>query len=349
MSSFWAGKRVLVTGHTGFKGSWLSYWLHRMGADVSGLALAPDTTPALFDQLQLDGLIDHMVGDIRDPDLVAQRINAVQPDVVFHLAAQPLVLQSYETPLETWQTNVMGSLHVMQALRALTKRCAVVMVTTDKVYDNLEDGRAYGEDHPLGGHDPYSASKAAMEIAISSWRKSFLAGTDLRMASARAGNVIGGGDWADNRIVPDIIRALQSEQDIVVRNPSAVRPWQHVLEPLAGYLVLAERIWSSDEPAYQSAFNFGPDQAAARPVADLLSEALRHWPGHWQDASSNAAPHEANLLSLDSSKSATLLGIKPRWTFEQTIEQTIGWYRAVNDGRSAVEITTAQLDQFGAV
>ena len=349
MSSFWTGKRVLVTGHTGFKGSWLSFWLNRLGAELAGMALAPDTDPCLFDQLKIKSLGDHMIGDVRAADLVARRVAEVNPDIIFHLAAQPLVLESYQTPLETWQTNVMGSLHIMQAIRELPGRCAVVMVTTDKVYDNLEDGSAYNEQHPLGGHDPYSASKAAMEIAVSSWRRSFLGGTDIRMASARAGNVIGGGDWASNRIVPDIVKALEAGQEIAVRNPETVRPWQHVLEPLAGYLALAEQLWSSDNPSFQSGFNFGPNPNSVRSVRDLVSEALRHWPGNWTDVRPKGAPHEAGLLSLDPSKSEALLGIKPRWTFEQTIEKTINWYRAVGDGKSAVDVTESQLRDFSTI
>lgn len=349
MSAFWAGKRVLVTGHTGFKGSWLAFWLSKLGADVAGMALAPDTTPSLFDQLKNETRVDHLIGDVRDVDLVARRVAEVQPDILFHLAAQPLVLESYQTPLETWQTNVMGSLHIMQALRDLSRPCAVVMVTTDKVYDNLEDGKAYGEQHPLGGHDPYSASKAAMEIAVSSWRRSFLSGTGIKMASARAGNVIGGGDWATNRIVPDIVRALKAGQEIAVRNPNTVRPWQHVLEPLAGYLALAEQLWSSDDPKFQSSFNFGPNPNSVRSVRDLVTEALLHWPGNWTDVARSGALHEAGLLSLDPAKSEALLDIKPRWTFEQTIEKTINWYRAVDGGASAVDVTTSQLSDFGTI
>lgn len=348
MSDFWNGKRVLITGHTGFKGSWLSLWLTRLGAEVSGMALVPDTSPALFEQLEIEPRVDHMIGDIRDAGLVAKRVTDVQPDILFHLAAQPLVIRSYQDPLETWQTNVMGSAHIMQAVRSLTGRCAVVMVTTDKVYENNEDGRAYSEDSPLGGHDPYSASKAAMEIAVSSWRRSFSQGTDIRMASARAGNVIGGGDWAENRIVPDIARALSTGQKIIVRNPGAVRPWQHVLEPLAGYMTLAERLWSSDDPAYQTGFNFGPDASQVRPVRDLVTQALRHWPGSWVDTPQKDAIHEAGLLSLDISKAQALLGVTPRWSFEKTIAETIRWYRDVGAGQSAVDVTLAQLSEFGA-
>ena len=347
MNNFWAGKRVLVTGHTGFKGGWLSFWLNRMGADVAGIALEAETGPSLFDQLGIGTLVDHMVGDIRNPDVVARRVTEVQPDVVFHLAAQSLVLESYQTPLATWQTNVMGSINVMQALRTLSGRCAVVMVATDKVYENLEDGTPYNEEHSLGGHDPYSASKAAMEIAVSSWRRSFLGDENIKTASARAGNVIGGGDWASNRIIPDIVRALTRGQSVAVRNPDAVRPWQHVLEPLAGYLALAEKLWSTDDPVYQSAFNFGPNPKDTRPVRDVVTEALRYWPGRWDDLAPEHAVHEAGLLSLDPSKSEKLLSHKPRWTFEQTIERTMNWYRAVGDGQSAIDVTAVQLSDFG--
>lgn len=349
MAAFWSGKHLLVTGHTGFKGSWLAFWLNKLGAEVAGMALAPDTTPCLFDQLKIETQVDHMIGDVRGADLVARRVAEVQPDVLFHLAAQPLVLESYQTPLETWQTNVIGSLHVMQALRDLSGRCAVVMVTTNKVYDNLEDGIAYDEQHPLGGHDPYSASKAPVEIAVSSWRRSFLSDTEIRVASARAGNVVGGGDWAANRIVPDIVNALKAGREIAVRNPNTVRPWQHVLEPLAGYLVLAEQLWSSDNPKIQSSFNFGPNPNSVRSVRDLVTEAFRHWPGSWEDVARSGTPHEAGLLSLDPAKSEALLGIKPRWTFEQTIESTINWCRAVDGGASAVDVTTSQLSDFGTI
>ena len=348
MSAFWEGRRVLITGHTGFKGSWLSFWLTRLGAEVSGMALVPETTPALFDQLEIAGRIDHMIGDIRDAELVAQRIGAVQPEIVFHLAAQPLVLASYKDPLETWQTNVMGSTHVMQALRNLKQRCAVVMVTTDKVYENQEDGRAYGEDAPLGGYDPYSASKAAMEIAVSAWRRSFMTGTDIRMASARAGNVIGGGDWAENRIVPDIMRALAAGAPVEIRNPAAVRPWQHVIEPLAGYLRLAERLWYSYDPALQSGFNFGPAPTDVRAVRDLVETALGYWPGTWADVSGADAPHEAGLLSLDPANALSLLGIVPRWSFDETVRETVRWYRDVSAGLSPVGVTAAQIDAYGA-
>ena len=345
--SFWSGKRVLVTGHTGFKGSWLTLWLTRMGARVAGLALAPDTTPALFEQLALADRIDHALGDIRNLDTVRARVAQIRPDVVLHLAAQPLVLASYEDPLETWSTNVMGSAHLLEALRALDHSCAVVMVTTDKVYLNVDAGQPFAETDPLGGHDPYSASKAAMEIAVDSWRKSFFGDHPVRIASARAGNVIGGGDWAANRLVPDLMRGLATGQEVAIRNPDATRPWQHVLEPLAGYLRLAERLWSGGA-AHARAYNFGPDAAATRTVRDLADTVLTHWPGSWRDTSGPGQRHEAALLSLDIGAARADLGITPRWDFDQTVEMTVEWYRAAHEGADPVALCLAQIEAFGA-
>jgi CDP-glucose 4,6-dehydratase len=347
MTGFWAGKRVLVTGHTGFKGSWLSLWLRELGADVHGLALEPDTDPAMFDQIGLAGQVDHAIGDIRDFDTVRRRVDQVQPDAVFHLAAQPLVLASYDDPLLTWDTNVMGSAHVLQAVRGLGHRCAVVMITTDKVYENREWVHPYRESDRLGGHDPYSASKAACELVVSSWRKSFLgADQPARVVSARAGNVIGGGDWAANRIVPDIVRALSDAEPIAVRNPAARRPWQHVLEPLSGYLRLAERIYGGAKLA--PSYNFGPEAQDVRPVSDLVETVLGHWPGAWVDQSDPKARHEAGLLSLGIELARTDLGYAPRWDFDAAIARTVEWYRAVADGGSAQDVTRAQIRAFGA-
>mgnify|MGYP001027206105 CR=1 FL=1 len=346
MSGFWQGKRVLVTGHTGFKGSWLSLWLTELGAQVYGVALAPDTDPALFDQLGLAQRLDHRIGDIRQTENLRHRVAEVRPDVVFHLAAQPLVLASYDDPLLTWDTNVMGTAHMLDALRGLDQPCAAVMITTDKVYENREWCHPYRESDALGGHDPYSASKAACELVISSYAKSFFAGSGVRVASARAGNVIGGGDWAENRIVPDIVRALSRGQAVPVRNGRARRPWQHVLEPLSGYLRLAEALSGSQDVA--SSYNFGPEAADVRPVSDLVAVALQHWPGEWQDRSNPDAPHEAGLLSLGIELARSDLGYSPRWDFAQAMEQTMGWYRAVLDGASALDVTRAQIRAFGA-
>lgn len=342
----WAGKRVLVTGHTGFKGSWLSLWLNELGAEVFGLALEPDTTPALFDQLGLATQMDHRIGDIRDAETLRARVADVRPDVVFHLAAQPLVLASYDDPLLTWDTNVMGTGHMLQALRGLEQPCTAVMITTDKVYENREWVHPYRESDRLGGHDPYSASKAACELVIASYRKSFFTDSPVRIASARAGNVIGGGDWAQNRILPDIARALSQGQVIPVRNPHARRPWQHVLEPLAGYLRLASAMMEGKDLA--TSYNFGPEINDVRPVVDLVNAALTHWPGRWQDQSDANARHEAGLLSLDIETARADLGYTPRWGFEVSVKHTIDWYRAVSDGASPIDTTLAQIRVFGA-
>jgi CDP-glucose 4,6-dehydratase len=294
-SEFWAGKRVLLTGHTGFKGSWLALWLSEMGAEVSGVGLPPDSDPHLFEQLGLERRLQaHHLVDIRDPEALAAISGECQPEVVLHLAAQPLVRRSYRDPLGTWATNVQGSLNLLEALKPLQHPCAVVMVTTDKVYANREWDYGYRENDRLGGHDPYSASKAAAEIAIQSWRSSFCGVAAhqtpfLAIATARAGNVIGGGDWAEDRIVPDAMRALAKGEPIPVRNPWATRPWQHVLEPLGGYLLLAEKLadaqGGSGANIYADAFNFGPSLEANRPVQELIEEVLLHWPGQWLDLS----------------------------------------------------------------
>lgn len=342
--AFWRGKRVLMTGHTGFKGSWLMLWLQQLGAEVHGMALQPDTTPSLFEQLYPDGDPGHFIGDIRDSETMCARVAQVEPDVVLHLAAQPLVLRSYRDPLETWQTNVMGTANLLEALKPTGRRMSVVIVTTDKVYENREWVHAYRETDRLGGHDPYSASKAACELVVDSYRKSFFAGTSIHVASARAGNVIGGGDWAENRIVPDLVRAVAAGASLEVRNPDAIRPWQHVLDPLAGYLVLAERLW--DDASLAQAFNFGPDTAGQRSVRALVEGALTRWQGCWTDASDAGAPHEAGRLTLATDKAHVRLGWAPRWSFEDTLARTIDWYRAVHEGESPRALTLAQIADF---
>ncbi|MBM5797857.1 MAG: CDP-glucose 4,6-dehydratase [Cyanobacteria bacterium K_Offshore_0m_m2_072] len=336
--SYWHGRRVLLTGHTGFKGSWLALWLIELGAQVTALALPPETEPSLFKQLGLDQRIDHRLGDIRDAEPLKELVLETSPEIVLHLAAQPLVRLSYIEPAPTWATNVMGTIHLLEALRLLDQPCSAVLITTDKVYRNNEWLYGYRENDPLGGHDPYSSSKAAAEIAIASWRSSFC-GTlphqtaHLRVASARAGNVIGGGDWAPDRIVPDAMRALGRGEVIGVRNPDATRPWQHVLEPLSGYLRLAEALAGSVEQA--TAFNFGPQLESNRPVRELVEEALRHWPGRWQDQSDANAPHEANLLNLVIDRAHHELGWAPRWDFATTVERTVNWYRRVQEGQAS--------------
>ncbi|MFN6189379.1 MAG: CDP-glucose 4,6-dehydratase [Planctomycetia bacterium] len=332
-----AGARVLVTGHTGFKGSWLCEWLLALGADVTGYALEPDTTPSLFAQLGLADRLRHHVGDIRDAGAVGKLVDATRPRFVFHLAAQPIVRRSYREAHYTWETNVMGTINVLEALRRLEEPCAAVMVTTDKCYENREWLFGYRENDPLGGHDPYSSSKAGAELAIASWRSSFFTeGHPVRIASARAGNVIGGGDWAEDRIVPDSMRALSRGEPIHVRNPSATRPWQHVLEPDSGYLALAAALaLRPEDRRLDSAFNIGPGHDANQPVRNLVAETLRHWPGEWIDHSSATAPHEASLLQLDNGKIEAIVGWRPAWTFREAVGRTVAWYRDMHEHRGA--------------
>ena len=354
--TFWRGRRVWLTGHTGFKGSWLALWLSEMGAQVTAVGLEPDGDPHLFHQLRLVERLSHHIADIRDGQAMAKISAASQPDVVLHLAAQPLVRRSYRDPLGTWSTNVQGSLQVLEALKGLEQPCAVVMITTDKVYANREWDYGYRENDRLGGHDPYSASKAAAEIAIASWRSSFCGAAahqspHLSIATARAGNVIGGGDWAEDRIVPDAMRSLGAGEAIQVRNPGATRPWQHVLEPLGGYLLLAENLYGShgqnDTNPYADAFNFGPQLEANRPVRDLVEEALKHWPGQWQDLSDPHAPHEAGRLHLQIDKAHHQLGWQPRWPFATTIQRTVDWYRQLHESPSDAEsLCLADLNAY---
>jgi len=342
---------VAVTGDTGFKGSWLSLCLKEMGAIVHGYALAPETQPALFDQLYLEKGILHSEGDIRNLDTVRQWIINVQPEVVFHLAAQPIVRRSYREAHLTWETNVIGTVNLLQSLRELKGSCAVVVVTTDKVYENQERAYAYNEGDRLGGHDPYSSSKAAVELAVSSWRKSFWQKKNLvRVATARAGNVIGGGDWSEDRILPDLARALAAGKTISVRNPLAVRPWQHVLDPIFGYLQLAKKLKEKSDPIWQSAFNFGPEATGFRTVSELVQNALQHWAGHWSVLAGSHAPHEATNLSLNIEKARQQLKWQPRWHFEEAVKQTVDWYRHVcQNPASAREMCLKQIKSYGSL
>lgn len=358
-AEFYAGRRVLVTGHTGFKGSWLCEWLLLLGADVTGFGLEPDTDPSLFRQLGLEHRMRHRIGDVRDARAVADVLSESCPDILFHLAAQPLVRRSYTDPVTTHETNVIGTVRILEALRTRNLPCAAVMVTSDKCYENTETLRGYRERDRLGGHDPYSASKACAELVVSSYRRSFFGGENaapgpIRVASARAGNVIGGGDWASDRLLPDCIRNLMQNQPIPVRNRHAVRPWQHVLEPLAGYLLLGARIHpDSNRPQNgchreMDAFNFGPDPGAEKTVQQLVEELLVHWPGRWIDRSPEFAPHEAALLTLDATKAGRLLHWRPRWNFAKTIEETVAWYRAARetDNDAIVRITGDQIREY---
>lgn len=332
--AFWQGRRVLLTGHTGFKGSWLALWLHHLGAEVTGLSLAPATTPNLFTLAGIEALTHSHFCDIRDAAAVAGRIREARPEIVFHLAAQALVRTGYREPLATFATNVQGTANVLDALRGLDSLRAVVAVTTDKVYQNHEQPRPYRETDPLGGHDPYSSSKAAAELVIACYRDSYLAEQGVAIASARAGNVIGGGDWSEDRLIPDSVRAWDSHRPLQIRRPHAVRPWQHVLEPLAGYIQLAQRLW--EQPDLAGAYNFGPksDEAATVREVVLLAQA-EYGRGEivWGDG--GEGPHEAGWLALDIAKAREVLSIHPRWALADTVKRTMHWYRQQADGVGA--------------
>lgn len=324
-------KKIFVTGHTGFKGSWLTAWLHSLGAEVKGYALAPEQDD-LYNSINGDTLCQSVIADIRDKDRLKKELLNFSPDFIFHLAAQPLVRYSYEAPLETFEVNVMGTAYLLDAVRELKKACTVVIITTDKVYQNKEQDYFYKEDDKLGGYDPYSASKAAAEIVVDSYRSSFFNPSDYNghqksISSARAGNVIGGGDWAQDRIMPDIIRALSSNKPVVVRNPFSIRPWEHVLEPLHGYLVLAAH-QSKDPQQYATAYNFGPRMNESLPVGELLKQAIKMWgSGTYQTPDQTGAPHEAHLLQLNISKAEKDLGWSPAFTVTEAVEMTVNWYK----------------------
>ena len=348
------GRRVLVTGHTGFKGAWLAEWLLALGAEVTGLSLDPPTQPALFDQLGLAGRLHDRRVDLREASAVREVIEQAQPDYIFHLAAQAIVRESYARPEDTFAVNVQGTANLLGALRGRTQPCAVVCVTSDKCYENRGWVFGYRENDPLGGHDPYSASKGAAEIVIASMRRSFFADGPVRVASARAGNVIGGGDWAKDRILPDSMKALARGEPIPVRNPRSTRPWQHVLEPLSGYLWLGALLRRPElrtlkPEAVASAFNFGPGADANRTVAELVGEILQHWPGRWEDRSDPRAPHEASLLQLATDKARAVLGWAPVWSFREAIERTVQWYRANQtqaDAQAMQALTAAQIAAY---
>jgi CDP-glucose 4,6-dehydratase len=352
--SAYNGKRVLVTGHTGFKGAWLCEWLLGLGAEVTGLSLPPPTEPALFTELGLARRLRHTLGDIQEPEVLRGAVREARPDFVFHMAAQPLVRESYRRPRETFSVNAMGTLNLLEALRDCARPCAAVFVTTDKCYENREWLHGYRETDALGGRDPYSASKAAAELIIASYRHSFFQNHPVKIASSRAGNVIGGGDWAADRIIPDCVQALQKNKPILVRNRRATRPWQHVLEPLSGYLWLgaslaAPKLRRCDLSGLTSAFNFGPDRDSNRTVEELVEEVLRHWPGRWQDKSDPRAPHEAGLLQLSTDKAAALLRWFPVWSFSEAVARTIEWYRKADAFKHAKEfqkLTRRQISQY---
>ncbi len=348
---FWKGKKVFLTGHTGFKGSWLSLWLHSLDAQVFGYALQPPTVPSLFDLSNLDTIVQSTIADVRDRNSLNDAMRSAQPDIVIHMAAQPLVRDSYKIPVETYEINVMGTVNLLEAVRACATVKAVINITTDKCYENNEWVWGYRENEPLGGYDPYSNSKACSELVTSAYRSSYFnpknyASHGVAVASARAGNVIGGGDWANDRLIPDCIRALLKAEQIVIRNPRAIRPWQHVLEPISGYMVLAQKL-CEDGPSYSGAWNFGPDDNDAKPVEWLVNNLCTKW---GQDASFKIDvgehPHEAHYLKLDCSKAKLLLNWHPHWSLDKAIDSIIEWTNAYKQGQDVNTICLQQIDAY---
>ncbi|MEY2634395.1 MAG: CDP-glucose 4,6-dehydratase [Actinomycetota bacterium] len=344
-----AGRKVLVTGHTGFKGSWLTHWLISLGADVTGYGLLPPSSPSHFNLLGMSQKVHHIVGDIRDLSKLTGTLRQARPEIIFHLAAQPLVRLSYDEPRETFETNVMGTINVFEAVKSTDSVSTIINITSDKCYHNREIDHAYKEDEALGGFDPYSASKGAAEIVTSAYRNSFFTpASGIQLASVRAGNVIGGGDWATDRIIPDSVRALSTKTPIEVRNPSAIRPWQHVLEPLAGYLWLGARMLTDDK-RLDSAYNFGPTAEGHVTVENVVKAFIKTWgSGSWNPpATKTAQPHEAHFLKLDSARSKRVLGWKPVWNSTETLNRTAAWYRDFYlKDKAAVDLTDADIAAY---
>jgi CDP-glucose 4,6-dehydratase len=337
---FWRGRRVLVTGHTGFKGSWACLWLSELGAELTGLALDPPTEPSLFAAAGVAELVDDRRADVRDAAAVRAVVAEARPEIVLHMAAQPLVRRSFDEPLATYEANVMGTANVLDALRGAPDARVTIVVTSDKCYEPRPDGRPCREDDPLGGADPYSSSKACAELVTAAYRRSFPGGAAI--ASARSGNVIGGGDWAADRLVPDAMRAALDRRELVVRNPAAVRPWQHVLGPLGGYLELAERLW--EDPSAAGAWNFGPDAGDELPVSEIADRLCDLWGEglRWR-AAGDGGPPETGVLRLDSAKAREGLGWAPAWGLDSGLRATVEWFRAVRDGANAAEVCVRQI------
>jgi CDP-glucose 4,6-dehydratase len=343
---FWAGKRVFLTGHTGFKGSWTALWLQRMGAEVTGFALAPPTTPALFEVARVADGMTSIIGDIRDHEILECALVDADPEIVIHMAAQPLVRASYDDPVGTYATNVMGTVHLLEAVRKAAGVRTVCVVTTDKCYENREWVWGYREDEAMGGYDPYSNSKGCAELVVSAYRRSFFAAGTTALASGRAGNVIGGGDWAVDRLIPDILRSVAAGDKALIRNPLAIRPWQHVLEPVGGYLVLCQALWSDPATAAQ-AWNFGPRDDDAQPVQWIVERMCALW-GDGADwtRDESVQPHEARYLKLDISKARSGLGWIPRWTLSQALESIVAWHRAWLADEDMHDYCTNEVDRF---
>jgi CDP-glucose 4,6-dehydratase len=345
-ADFWRNRPVFITGHTGFKGGWLALWLHAWGAKVHGYALPPDTTPNLFTVANVAAsLTSHTLADVQDAQALQAAMEKAQPEILFHLAAQPLVRRSYVEPVATYATNVMGTVHVLEAVRRVESVRVVINVTTDKCYENREWLWPYREQEALGGYDPYSSSKACSEIITAAYRRSFLAEAKVAVASARAGNVIGGGDWSDDRLLPDFLRAIDAGQTLKIRSPQAVRPWQHVLEPLSGYIMLAESLYS-EPSAFAEAWNFGPAEDDAKTVQWILEQLALAMPDARWSLDDKPQPHEAAHLKLDSSKARARLGWKPRWHLSQALKKTTDWHQAWKTGADMVDFSLRQVREY---
>lgn len=350
-ASFWVNRKVMITGHTGFKGSWLSLWLQQLGAIVTGYSLHPSTKPNMFERTQVAEGMKSVIGDVRDQSFLAKIMQQAEPEIVFHLAAQPLVRHSYAAPVETYSTNVMGTVYLMEAVRQTQSVRAVVNVTTDKCYENKEWAWGYREIDPMGGFDPYSSSKGCSELVTAAYRNSFFSSKiegerQVALATARAGNVIGGGDWADDRLIPDILRAIEMKQSIKIRNPKAVRPWQHVLEPLSGYLILAENLYSKGS-IFAEAFNFGPSEDDVKTVEWIVEQVIKNWgrEASWHIDDRNHL-HEAKYLKLDCSKARDLLSWRPRWSLNQALRSIVDWQIAHTEQRDSHDMRALSVHQI---
>ena len=348
-ASFWKGKSVFLTGHTGFKGGWTAHWLSELDAKVHGYSIHPPTEPNFFTETKLDERIaSSIIGDIRDLENLAKALKQAKPDILIHMAAQPLVRESYSVPVDTFAANVLGTVNVLEAARQVGTIKAIVNITTDKCYENMEWVWPFRENDRLGGHDPYSASKACAEIVAAAYRNSFLAEAGIHLASVRAGNVIGGGDWATDRLIPDMLGAIDRCETLTIRSPNAVRPWQHVLEPLSGYLILAEKLYEKGE-SFAEAWNFGPNDEDAKTVSWVVEQLCTQIPGVRWEVETTKQPHEAGLLKLDSSKAKARLGWTPRWNLDTALNKTIEWHQAWRKGLDMIEVTCSQISSYQAM
>lgn len=343
--TFWEGKRIFLTGHTGFKGSWLSMWLTLLGSNVRGYALDPPSSPSLFNEAKIDSIIDSCIGDIRDQDELCKAMRKFNPDILIHMAAQSLVRYSYDSPIETYEVNVIGTAKVFEVARSCSNLRAIINVTSDKCYENDGRSEGYEESDPMGGFDPYSSSKGCAELLTASYRRSFMKDQGIGLTSVRAGNVIGGGDWAEDRLIPDILRFFEKNEPVLIRNPNAIRPWQHVLEPLSGYLVLAQKLYKNQKD-YSGGWNFGPHDSDAKPVDWIVNSMISKWPDSSWRLDSNFNAHEANFLKLNISKAQKKLGWNPSWSLDKTLDQIVSWHRAWLSGENAKVISYNEITEF---